>query len=145
MRNFLTIIAMLAFQVGISQSNPQSVKLNAAMSPSEIGALSADQLDQLSYFANSGFRVHDTPKPGSAFANLSSVLKAGKTAPDYANINQENFNPLIFDFGSRADHQFFLIDGTDRVIQIYSADYCNMRYEQVRTTRENAKKIGNKK
>ncbi len=143
-RKILTVIFTLAVSVSVAQTDAAKAKLEQAIQAAELDALSNDEQLQLSFYATQGFRVHESGKPGENYPSLSSVLKSGSTAPDYAAINQENFNPLLFNFGERSEHQFFNIDGTDKVVQIYEEGYCMMKYQQNKVTRENAEKRSKK-
>lgn len=127
-----------------AQSDNGQAKLNQAISGTELNELSAEEKNELAFYAERGYRVHESGKSGESYPLLSSALKNGVAAPDFSNLNQENFNPLMFNFGERSEHQFFLIDGTDKVVQVYEAGYCNMRYQQYKVTKENSEKRKNK-
>jgi hypothetical protein len=144
MRKILTFVFALACFASSAQSDATNTKLTTALSANELSALTEDDKLQLEFYASKGFRIHESGKPGENYPLLSSFLKGSMPSPNYASLNQENFNPLMFNFGERSEHQFFTIDGTDKVVQIYEAGYCAMRYQQYKVTKENTEKHAKK-
>jgi hypothetical protein len=75
------------------------------------------------------------------YPTLSSALKpefASKVNP--STITAENFNPYMVS-GSRDQHQFYRIDGTDQVIQIYSDAYATTLFSDYLINKKNQEKL----
>lgn len=125
----------------IAQTTNAASKMNAVYSSQELSAMAPDQKAQLSHFSTDGYAIIDLNK-GAEYALLSSVIdpRFAKSI-NYKNLNKDNFNPLMLRSGlDRTNHLFFVIDGTNKVVEIYSTRFANRRYEQFKTEQNNKKK-----
>ena len=125
----------------IAQGITPSAKLSAVYSAAELSQMSAEKKDQLGYFATKCYSIHEKAK-AEGYPLLSSAIDAKFSKQvSYKSLTLDNFNPLMLRADlDRTDHLFFVIDGTDKVVQIYSEDYADMRYRDYSTTQRNIKK-----
>ncbi len=126
----------------------QAVPSNKVLQSFESSALSTMADEQVKYYnfigANS-YVVHNEAKTKDGLPLLSSVLKPGKPTINGAELNQENFNPFDYNVTPLpSEAQFFLIDGTSKVVQFHSKATIDMQYDWMITNERNQAKGQNK-
>ncbi len=79
----------------------------------------------MNFVADKGYKIHQGGKEGSAYPMLSSALKTQFTAIPLKTLTEGSFNPYMVN-SNRDGHQFFKIDGTNLIVQIYSDAYAKL-------------------
>lgn len=137
MRKIPLFLALLFMACAASaQTSSPSPKVKAAFH-GKFEQMSNEELDYLNFVAERGYFVHEANKEGANQPLLSAHLK-----PDFAGASStfatdpSSINPFAVD-GSRNGHQFYKIDGTSRVLQIYSDSYCRILYRDFVNNRKN--------
>lgn len=119
----LALFALLISVVAQAQNSTQpSSKVAAALTTEELAGKSDMDIQYLNFVAEKGFVIHEAGKEGKTYANLSTVLKSQFASTPLSTLSAETFNPFMVN-ASRDGHQFYKIDGTDKVVQIYSDSY----------------------
>jgi len=143
MRNLLVTgaFAMMAF-VGFSQNVQPSVKVVQGLGKNAAKALNESQIEYQNYFGQFGYVVDVATKNTEGLPLLSSVLKPGKTAMDAATVTQDNFNPFLYNITPLPnEQQFFLVDGTNKTVQIHSQATIDQYYGYYQTNQAKLKKL----
>jgi hypothetical protein len=118
----LAIIALFISVVTQAQTTQPSSKVASAFTQEELNGKSEMDIRYMNFVADKGFVMHQAGKEGAFYPNLSSVLKVQFGGMPVNTLTTETFNPFMVN-SSRDTHQFFKIDGTDMVVQIYSDSY----------------------
>ena len=137
MRKIPLLVALLFLACAMSaQTNTPSPKVKAAFQE-KLERLSNEELDYLNFVAERGYVVHEANKQGANQPLLSAHLKPGHEGAErtYA-ADPASINPFAVD-GERSEHQFYQIDGTGRVLQVYSDAYCRILYRDFVNNRKN--------
>lgn len=144
MRSLLLSCAFaLLTTIGFSQNAEPSLKVKQGLTSAELQSTDSNRMNYLNYYSSNSYVVHPEAKSTEGIPMLSSVLKSGKTMPSGETLNQENFNPLEYDVTPLPEEsQFFLVDGTNKVVQFYSKALIDMQYGRFITNERNRKAIG---
>jgi hypothetical protein len=118
----LAIIALFISVVTQAQTTQPSSKVASAFTQEELNGKSEIDIRYMNFVAEKGFVMHQAGKEGVSYPNISSVLKAQFSNTPVNTLSAATFNPFMVN-ASRDIHQFFKIDGTDMVVQIYSDSY----------------------
>lgn len=127
---FTCALALLA-QMGYSQNVQPSTKVRQGFDQKALHAMNDSQVEYLNYFVNNSYIVHNEAKTKDGLPLLSSVLKQGKSPIAAENLNQADFNPLNYNITVHpSESQFFLVDGSNKVVQIHSQATIDMQYDR---------------
>lgn len=139
---FIAVACILIATSAFSQVISPVSKVREGMTSASLQSMSSNQVEYLNFFSQQGYVVHNEAKTIDGMPLLSSVLKNENSLADGENLNQDNFNPLNYNITPRAsESQFFLVDGTSKVVQIYSQSLIDQLYSSHLTNIENQKKI----
>ncbi len=140
MKTILVVLSAGLVLLMIQSFTEPQPKLIQGLSASELSVLSENQLEYYNFLSNFGYRVHAEMK-STDLPLLSSVIKPQfSNSLNYLEISQENFNPFVFSTGIPNNHLFFQVDGTTKMVQLYSASFCEHLYARHQTNLRNAKK-----
>jgi len=131
MKNSILIpVGILLFGVSAFSQEP-SGKLNAAFSPKELSAFSADEIGYMNWFADYGYLINDvTGKNLSSYADINSVAKDSKhaIAPD---IDPKMFNPYLFNIETRdGQPTVYVIGNSNFTVFFYANEMARNQYNR---------------
>jgi len=126
-----TCLVVFTALVGHTQNVQPNSKVLQSFDSKALQAMNDSQIEYMNYFVKNGFVVHNEAKTKEGLPLLSSVLKQGKTESSGTGITQESFNPYNYNITVLPNEsQFFLIDGTNGVVQIHSQSTIDMQYDR---------------
>jgi len=103
-------------------SQEPSGKLNAAFSPKELGAFSAEEIGFMNWFADYGYLINDvTGKNLTVYTDINALAKDSKYAitPD---IDPKTFNPYLFNIETKDGQPTVYVIGSSNVTVFFYAN-----------------------
>ena len=122
------LIAVCLIVAAFTASAQASEKVKQAFSAQELAQKSNDEVAFLNFYADKCYVVHESGKTGQTYPLLSTV------APSFT---MDSFNPLMVQ-GSRDQHRFFTVDGTNKVVQLYSESYARILFRDFKNNQKKA-------
>jgi hypothetical protein len=131
-------VACIFFSIVVSaQGVVPNDKVKAAFPAEELAALTPERIDYLNFYSENAFTIHTTGKNSEGTPLLSTTANNGKSITAGAeglNILLYSIQPLDF------DSQFFIIDGTEQVLQVFSQTRIDTLYERFKINRAKLEK-----
>ncbi len=133
----LSLVSIFFSLFAMAQSVEPNDKVKAAFTAEELATFTPERIDYLNFYVENAFTIHAAGKTTEGTPLLSSTANNAKSitaGADGLNILLYTIQPLEF------DSQFYIIDGTEQVLQVFSQSRIDTLYERFKINRAKLEK-----